>query len=65
MRVAKDWGIVPPTDFYRYPKIDRAIMIQTWLDENGMAAYEAELQKQKHNESFRNLGGSGTRGRAG
>lgn len=53
MQAAKAWHLTP-SQFYAQSGMDQAVMVQTLLTEQGMAAYEAEIARQ---ESEARMGG--------
>lgn len=55
MKAAKAWNVQPPSRFYEYSELDRAVMIQFVLESEGMAAYQGEMDKQAQDDQMRNM----------
>lgn len=47
MMAAKAWGITPPSSLYEYAPLDQALIVQTYITELQMAAWDAQVQAEK------------------
>lgn len=63
MKAARWWGVEPPTKFYEYSRLDQAIMVELYVEEQQMTAYQAEVDRLEQEKSFSNLQGRRKRGR--
>lgn len=63
MKAARWWGVKPPTKFYEYSRIDQAIMVELYVEEQQIAAYQAEVDRAEQEKNFANLQGRRRHGR--
>lgn len=55
MKAAKAWGVIPPSRFYQFSKLDQAVMIEFVLENEQMAAYQSEVDRAAQEDHMRNL----------